>query len=228
MRVHPLHATVAPLRPYKGAIDTSLLVSESNKVWHLLRRSSHWRRVQSGLVAACGSGNLAATSISLEGDTIQATLPEGANYTLLNQVCESLISWRTGPYQLGQFDLDAEWRSYEKWNRVAPLLPRKSGMRIADVGCSNGYFLHKISTLNPEIAIGFDPIERCWLQFALVQSILRVPRLAFLPMGLLTLTAFPAFFDLIVCMGVIYHQRDQALAVRRLYEATKDWRAGSA
>jgi tRNA (mo5U34)-methyltransferase len=101
------------------------------------------------------------------------------------------------------------------------MIPQRQGMRIADVGCSNGYFLYKLSSLNPEIAIGFDPVERCWLQFALLQSMMRVPNLAFLPMGLLALDAFPAFFDLILCMGVIYHQRDQALAVRKLYEAAR-------
>jgi tRNA (mo5U34)-methyltransferase len=94
-------------------------------------------------------------------------------------------------------------------------------MRVADVGCSNGYFLHKLSLLDPEIAIGFDPVERCWLQFALLQAILRTPHLAFLPMGILSLSAFPQFFDFILCMGVIYHQRDQALAVQRLSDATR-------
>ena len=221
MSAHPLHATVAPLRPYKEAMDTSLIVSEVKKVWHLLRRSKHWREVQRELRRACDDSSLRASSLSLEGDAITAVLSQEADYNLLTQVCESLISWRTGPYHLGGFNLDAEWLSYKKWGRVAPLLPRRSGMRIADVGCSNGYFLYKLSTLSPEIAVGFDPIERCWLQFALLQSILRVPNLACLPMGLLTLNAFPKFFDLIVCMGVIYHQRDQALAVRRLHEATK-------
>jgi tRNA (mo5U34)-methyltransferase len=94
-------------------------------------------------------------------------------------------------------------------------------MRIADIGCSNGYFLFKLSTLQPELAVGFDPVERCWLQFALLQSILKVPNLAFVPMGLLALDAFPSFFDFTLCMGVLYHQRDQALAVRRLYETTR-------
>ena len=94
-------------------------------------------------------------------------------------------------------------------------------MRVADVGCSNGYFMYKLSELKPDITIGFDPIERCWLQFALVQSILKVPNLAFVPMGLLSLSAFSDFFDFILCMGVLYHQRDQALAVQRLFEATR-------
>jgi tRNA (mo5U34)-methyltransferase len=101
------------------------------------------------------------------------------------------------------------------------MIPQRAGMRIADVGCSNGYFLFKLASLNPEISIGFDPVERCWLQFALLQSIMRVPKLAFVPMGILALDAFPSFFDFILCMGVIYHQRDQALAVQKLYNATR-------
>jgi tRNA (mo5U34)-methyltransferase len=37
----------------------------------------------------------------------------------------------------------------------------------------------------------------------------------------IAIESFPDFFDFTLCMGVLYHQRDQALAVRKLYEATR-------
>lgn len=190
-------------------------------MWRLIMRSPHWNGIRRSLSGLVCETNLSGTAIDLQADAISAELPLDANYDKVSELCRSLISWRTGPYQLGELALDTEWRSHMKWNRVSPMIPYRTGMRIADVGCSNGYFLFKLSSLKPEIAIGFDPIERCWLQFALLQSIMRVPNLAFLPMGILALDAFPAFFDFILCMGVIYHQRDQALAVQKLYDATR-------
>lgn len=220
MNRHPLHATIAPLHPYRCECALASVVSESRKVWHLIRRSPHWNGIRKRL-ASIQSAHIDAITVDLASDTITASLPPDAQYEALKELCESLLSWRTGPYQIGSFTIDTEWRSYMKWHRIAPLIPQTQGMRIADVGCSNGYFLFKLAQLKPEIAVGFDPIERCWLQFALLQSILKVPQVSFLPMGLLALNAFPSFFDFILCMGVLYHQRDQLLAVKRLYESTR-------
>jgi tRNA (mo5U34)-methyltransferase len=108
-----------------------------------------------------------------------------------------------------------------KWGRVAPLLGPITGKRIADVGCSNGYFLFRLAHQQPELALGFDPIDRCWLQFSILQSILRVPLVGFVPTGIASLDAFPNFFDLILCMGVIYHQRDPFLACKKLFHGLK-------
>lgn len=221
MTAHPLHETLAPLRSYNGAYNAHAVVSESRKAWHLIKRSPHWNSIRKRISNFITSANFSTPSTDLHSDTLEAALPGNVNYEELREICRSLISWRVGPYKLGSLKLDTEWRSFMKWHRISPLIPRQPGMRIADIGCSNGYFLYKLSTLRPEIAIGFDPVERCWLQFALLQSILNVPNLAFVPMGLLALDAFPNFFDFTLCMGVLYHQRDQALAVRRLYEATR-------
>jgi tRNA (mo5U34)-methyltransferase len=217
----PLSTTIKPLRPYHGEVKGAQVVNECRKVWSLMMRSPHWNGIRKSLSTLLNNTDLRGTKVDLRADGISAALPEGVDYETLRELCRSLISWRTGPYHLGEFELDTEWRSHMKWSRVSPMIPHRPGMRIADVGCSNGYFLFKLATLSPEIAIGFDPVERCWLQFALLQSILRVPHLAFLPMGLLALDAFPHFFDFILCMGVIYHQRDQALAVKKLFEATR-------
>jgi len=221
MTHHPLQATLAPLLPFRGECNVSAIIQESRKIWRLILRSEHWNTIRKNIREASRSGKLETRSTSLDGEAIEARLASPEHTAILQDLCRSLISWRVGPYQLGDLYLDTEWRSFKKWERIRPLLPQTAGMRIADIGCSNGYFLFKLSTLNPEIAIGFDPIERCWLQFALIQSLVRTPNLAFVPMGILSLEAFQGFFDFILCMGVLYHQRDHALAVRRLFDATR-------
>lgn len=221
MTGHLLHKTLTPLHPFHREFHAHEVVRESRKVWRLILRSPHWNEIRKSVAMIAGGERSRASSVDLTHDAISAIVPGTIEYEKLTSLCRSLISWRTGPYQLGELYLDTEWRSHMKWDRISPMIPRKPNMRVADVGCSNGYFLHKLSLLNPEIAIGFDPVERCWLQFALLQAILQTPNLAFVPMGVLSLNAFPQFFDFISCMGVIYHQRDQALAVRRLYDATR-------
>lgn len=221
MTGHPLHKTLAPLNPFHREFNAHEVLRETRKIWHLILRSPHWNRIRKSIAKIAREGGCRSSSVDLTRDTISAIVSGTTDYGKLTSLCRSLISWRTGPYQLGDLYLDTEWRSHMKWSRIAPMIPRKPKMRVADIGCSNGYFLQKLSLLDPEIAIGFDPVERCWLQFSLIQAILQTPNLAFLPMGILSLSAFPQFFDFILCMGVIYHQRDQALAVHRLYDATR-------
>jgi tRNA (mo5U34)-methyltransferase len=217
----PLYATLTPLARFKGQFDATAVVAESRKIWQTIQRSPHWSQIHRDLKALVHGVDRHLSSSTVIGDGIETRLPDRFDYEALEKLCASLISWRTGPYTLGSFHIDTEWRSHMKWSRIAPLIPQRPGMRIADVGCSNGYFMHKLATLQPDITVGFDPIERCWLQFALIQSFVRTPNLAFVPMGILSLEAFQGFFDFILCMGVLYHQRDHALAVRRLFDATR-------
>lgn len=220
----PITSTLRPLFPYRSEIDVTALSHELKRAWRQLLRSEHWKRFKGGFRPDTAQSLVCIDSI-LDHDTISATLKPKVNLSNLRALCEELIPWRIGPFKLGELEIDAEWRSDIKWRRIATLLPKRSGLRIADIGCSNGYFLFKLaslySELAPELALGFDPVDRCWLQFALLQSILKVPNLGFVPVGLSALTAFPRFFDLIVCMGVMYHQRDPHAAVRQLFESLR-------
>jgi tRNA (mo5U34)-methyltransferase len=215
-----LSTTAKPLLPFSGEFDSSTVLRESKKSLRLIHRSPHWRRIRKEIFALPGAGE-ARCGANLCEESISADLPPKTPQGAVNEILRSLISWRVGPYRLGEISIDSEWRSHRKWARISPLLKTSPGMKIADVGCSNGYFMYKLATLHPELVVGFDPIERCWLQFALLQRLLNVPNVAFVPTGILSLDSFCEFFDLVLCMGVLYHQRDHALAVQRLYEATK-------
>lgn len=167
------------------------------------------------------SKGIKATTHNLDLDTITATFEDGADPETLHTLCQLLIPWRVGPYQLGKTTIDSEWRSHIKWDRIAQLIGSVQDKRVADVGCSNGYFLFRLVQSRPELAVGFDPVDRCWLQFSLLQSILQVPKLAFVPVGVASLDAFPNFFDVVLCMGVIYHQRDPFTAAKKLFNTMR-------
>lgn len=219
-RYYPLLATLRPLFPFRDEVLPQLLIPEAKRLWKQVLRSQHW----APLVAALHSDSwqrMASSHRDVGGDAIKASLPPSADREALERACRLLVPWRIGPFQLGELVIDSEWQSNLKWSRLQPLLPPLRGLRVADVGCSNGYFLLKMAACAPEIAIGLDPIDRCWLQFAVLQSVLRLPHCGFLPAGMESLEGFPSFFDLIVCMGVLYHQRDPRSAVKQLFRSLR-------
>lgn len=212
--------TLRPLKRYRDEINLRLLAPEIRRAWRQVRASPHWEALRD-LLRNPAFSDLQGESLVLDADAITAKLPNSADISHLTAICRKLIPWRVGPYQLGSLTIDSEWRSRIKWERIAPLLGNVSDMRIADIGASNGYFLFKLLKGNPELALGFDPVDRCWLQFSVLQHLIHDPRLGFVPAGLATLEAFPEFFDLVLCMGVIYHQRDPFLACKRLYQSVR-------
>ncbi len=54
---------------------------------------------------------------------------------------KSFMPWRKGPFSVFGIDIDAEWRSERKWQRIIPILPDLKGKIIADIGCNNGYYM---------------------------------------------------------------------------------------
>lgn len=209
-----------PLKPYRNEINIKLLAHEIRAAWSHLRSSPHWAPLANEITALykripkpC-KGNFSDDTITLE-------LPTSITPPGFESLLKSLSPWRVGPYQVGTALIDSEWRSYMKWHRIAPLIGEIQGDRVADVGSSSGYFLFRLAALDPKLVVGFDPIERCWLQHSLLQALAKVPSMAFVPTGISTLDAFPEFFDLVLCMGVIYHQRDPFTACKKLYSAVR-------
>lgn len=121
-------------------------------------------------------------------------------------LAHALIPWRKGPFRLFDFDLDAEWRSDAKWNRLAPDLPDLSGKLVADVGCNNGYYLFRVATEGARHVIGFDPTLKYWLQYQLLAAHAAPFPVSFLPLGWQALTGVNDAFDVIFLMGVNYHE----------------------
>lgn len=139
---------------------------------------------------------------------------------LLQELVRSLIPWRIGPLLIDGLLVDAEWQSNLKWNLVRPYLGSLENKFIVDVGASNGYFSLKTLLENPKLVVAIDPNERCWLQLQLVSSFSH-PRIVPLPLPLTDLADFDEYFDLTLCMGVLYHQRHPVSALGVLKQTTK-------
>lgn len=212
--------TLYPLKSHRSSINVREIAPAIKHALAHISTSPHWQPFVADLRAlrdTCSTKTLVDTS----SKTISIRFSDGAQPKNLESLAQAILPWRVGPYQIGDFTIDAEWRSFMKWNRIAPLLGDLTDKTIADVGCSNGYFLFKMLDKNPELLVGFDPVERCWLQFAFLQELIRAPNVGFVPTGIATLPSFPDFFDTVICMGVIYHQRDPFTACKNLFACTK-------
>lgn len=138
----------------------------------------------------------------------------------LKSSATGLLPWRKGPWRIGDLHLDCEWRSDWKWSRIAPHLDLR-GKRVADVGCGNGYYMFRALEQNPLEILGLEPMLRFRLQFEWMKSHCDDQRLHMLPLGIEHLDAMKERFDVVLCMGVLYHRPDHMLALSRLYQSLK-------
>ena len=125
----------------------------------------------------------------------------------INQLAESLIPWRKGPFNLFGNEIDAEWRSDQKWDRLESCLDSLEGKRVLDIGCNNGYFLLRMAAQNPELLLGIDPYLHYKIQFEFLNHFAKLPNTHFELFGIEHLSYFKEMFDVIFSMGIIYHHR---------------------
>ena len=129
-------------------------------------------------------------------------------------VAKSLTPWRKGPFELEQYTIDSEWRSDLKWNRVRPYIDRIQDLRILDVGGGNGYYQIEIEREEPRVVVGIDPSVLCLLQYRFLERFIPPSSRQFFALTLEEFNA-PAEFDLVLCMGILYHRRNPLDTIAR-------------
>ncbi|STV22413.1 tRNA (5-methoxyuridine) 34 synthase [Klebsiella pneumoniae] len=142
-------------------------------------------------------------SVTAESET---PLSEGHQRRIEN-LLKNLMPWRKGPYSLYGINIDTEWRSDWKWERVLPHLSDLTGRTILDVGCGSGYHMWRMIGAGAHLAVGIDPTQLFLCQFEAVRKLLgNDQRAHLLPLGIEQLPALEAF-DTVFSMGVLYHRR---------------------
>ncbi|TCW00040.1 tRNA 5-methoxyuridine(34)/uridine 5-oxyacetic acid(34) synthase CmoB [Biostraticola tofi] len=133
-------------------------------------------------------------------------LPNGQQQGI-ESLLRQLMPWRKGPFSLYGIDIDTEWRSDWKWERVLPHISPLAGRTILDVGCGSGYHLWRMIGAGAQLAVGIDPMQLFFCQFEAVRKLLGGDQRAhLLPLGIEQLPELAAF-DSVFSMGVLYHRR---------------------
>ena len=128
-----------------------------------------------------------------------------------------LSPWRKGPFNIFGLEIDSEWRSEKKWQRIQSYLPNINGMRIADIGCSNGYYSFKLLELQPDLIVGMDKTALYIIQFlALKAYVKQIQELIVLPCSSEEFNFNKINFDLILSMGVLYHSKNPSTHLNSL------------
>lgn len=118
-----------------------------------------------------------------------------------------LSPWRKGPFSIYEIEIDAEWRSDLKWNRLIDAITPLKDRYILDVGCNSGYYLWRMLGEGAKMAIGIDPVALFFIQFQAIKKLLGSPQnIHFAPVGIEMLPQLKAF-DTVFSMGVLYHRR---------------------
>ena len=125
----------------------------------------------------------------------------------ITQLLKNMMPWRKGPFHLYGINIDTEWRSDWKWERLIPHINNLAGKTVLDVGCNSGYHLWRMVGAGAKLAVGIDPMALYLCQFEAIRKLLSNDQRAhLLPLGIEELPKLNAF-DTVFSMGVLYHRR---------------------
>lgn len=125
----------------------------------------------------------------------------------IQQALQALIPWRKGPYSVFDIEIDTEWRSDWKWDRLAAHIRPLTGKKVLDVGCGNGYHCWRMWGAGASQVIGIDPSPRFVVQFYMLKHFVGAVPVDVLPVGIEALPENLQAFDTTFSMGVLYHRR---------------------
>ncbi|MDO5046895.1 DUF1698 domain-containing protein, partial [Campylobacter sp.] len=149
------------------------------------------------------------------GDCVEicTDLDEDARADILDMAL-NLRSWRKGPFKIDDTFIDAEWRSFVKFNILKPYM-NLEGKIVGDIGCNNGYYLFKMLPFKPKKLVGFDPGINTFMQFKFVDHFV-CSGICYELLGVEHLPYYEHKFDVLFCLGVLYHRSDPIKTLKEL------------
>ena len=166
--------------------------------------------------------DLTPTQVKLSGSKIIIGRREDVSeqsYQRLEENLYRLCPWRKGPFRVFGVDIDSEWQSWMKWDRFQNVLPDLAGKKILDIGASNGYYMFRAAAGDPLLVLGVEPQHSFYYQYLALQKYLGLDNLFCIPAGFERLPSIDRFFDLVFCMGILYHRKspiEMLTGIRRM------------
>ncbi len=168
--------------------------------------------------------HLRASYLDFSRDAVSIGRREDINpeeYKLVKRVLQIFIPWRKGPYNVFGIEIDAEWRSCRKWDRVLPYLPDLQDKIVADIGASNGYYMFRMLPQRPGLVIGFEPYLQHYFTFHTLNSFAGQTNLRMEMLGVEHLGRFANSFDVVFLMGILYHRISPVESLKEVKKSMK-------
>ncbi|HED32909.1 MAG TPA: tRNA 5-methoxyuridine(34)/uridine 5-oxyacetic acid(34) synthase CmoB [Gammaproteobacteria bacterium] len=165
---------------------------------------AEWKAVLAQLPA------IKAGPIALNADVVSVRSEQAlseAEADALEGLLRKLMPWRKGPYHVHGVDIDTEWRSDFKWQRLQSAIKPLAGKTVLDVGCGNGYHSWRMQGMGAELVIGIDPSPLFIMQFLAMRHFIGPRDVFVLPVGIEDVPENLQGFDSVFSMGVLYHRR---------------------
>lgn len=153
--------------------------------------------------------HLQAKFTDFSGDMVRIGKADELNeddHKKVHDAMRAFMPWRKGPFDIFGIDIDAEWRSERKWNRVLPVLPDLQNKIVADVGSNNGYYMFRMAHHQPRYVIGFEPYIQHYFSFHTLKHLAGIENLYTELLGVEHIGLFEKYFDVIFLMGILYHR----------------------
>ncbi len=207
-----------------GPSNNAPAFADFSPLWRWLDQREQFGPLRTALSAAVDDcrwnhGNLPQWQRVIE---ILQSQPPVAEQT---SALRDLMPWRKGPLQLGQIQIDTEWRSDWKWQRIEQGLadgqigPLHRNL-VLDVGSGNGYFGWQMRAAGADCVIGIDPSLLFVAQFFAARQFLNDDCNWVLPLGIEHMPQL-ALFDSVFSMGVLYHRRSPIGHLEQLHKLLK-------
>lgn len=139
----------------------------------------------------------------------------------LRRILKEFIPWRKGPFSLYGIEIDSEWRSNLKWDRLSNAIAPLSGKSVLDVGSGNGYSSLRMYGAGAKLVIGLEPHIPYYGQFSAIKNYVRELPVHVLPLALEALPGPLPEFDTVFSMGVLYHRRSPLDHLLQLFDCLK-------
>jgi len=143
------------------------------------------------------------------------------DFNLLNNQLEHLCPWRKGPFNVFGINIDSEWQSWIKWERLENHISNPENRKILDIGSSNGYYMFKMAAHNPLMVLGVEPQSSFYFQYLAMQKFLNLDNVFCLPIPHDKLPKMDKYFDTIFCMGVLYHRKSPVEMLKTIFDSLK-------
>ncbi len=137
-------------------------------------------------------------------------------YTL----ARALRPWRKGPFRLFDILIESEWNSAIKYNLLRPYLNLRNRC-VADIGCNNGYYMFRMLAESPRKIVGFDPSPLFMTQFQFIDRFVD-SGIVYELLGVEHAPWYEEKFDVIFCLGVLYHRSDPIATLKALKKSLNE------